>query len=313
MDFFVRNRNVLILHFTVLIWGFTGVLGELITISALPLVWYRVAIAALALLIYFKIVGKSIRVSKSDVLKFFGVGLIVGLHWVTFFHAIKVSTVSVALVTLSSATLFAAVLEPIFNKRKMSIADIVVGLIIIVGLYLIFTFEFQYIEGIAYGLFCAFCASVFSIFNAQLVKKNSASVITFYEMIGAFVGVSVVMLFTGAFSAELVLSTSDWMYLLLLGIVCTAVAYVLAVAVMREVTAFGVALATNMEPIYGIIIAILIFGNKETMSTGFYIGAVVVLGAVFLYPYLKKKWNKKKIVSAALLTPSLNGEERQEP
>lgn len=311
MHFITRHRNVLILHVTVLIWGFTGVLGELISISALPLVWYRVLIAAVSLFIYFMITRKSIRVSGKNMLKFLGVGLIVGLHWVTFFHAIKVSTVSVALVTISSATLFAAVLEPIFNKRKMSVADIVVGLVIIIGLYLIFTFEFQYIEGIAYGLFCAFCASIFSIFNAQLVKKNSAAVITFYEMSGAFVGVSIVMLLRGDFGAELGLSVSDWIYLLLLGIICTALAYVLSVAVMREVTAFGVALATNMEPIYGIIIAILVFGNKETMSTGFYVGAVVVLGAVFLYPYLKKKWSKKRIVSAAVLTPSINGEETQ--
>ncbi|HMR19360.1 MAG TPA: DMT family transporter, partial [Sphingobacterium sp.] len=177
----------------------------------------------------------------------------------------------------------------------------------IFGLYLIFKFEFQYIQGILYGLFCALCASIFAIFNAQLVKKNSASVITFYEMIGAFAGVSLVMLIGGGFGNELILSASDWGYLLLLGIVCTALAYVLGVAVMREVTAFGVALATNMEPIYGIVIAILIFGNKETMSTGFYIGAVVVLFAVFLYPYLKKKWSKKKIVSAAFLTANLNG------
>lgn len=291
------NSNVLILHVTVLIWGFTGVLGELITVPAMPLVWYRVSIAALALLIYFTITGKSIRVSTRDVFKFLGVGLIVGLHWVTFFHAIKVSTVSVALVTLSSATLFAAVLEPLFNKRKMSIADIIVGLIIIIGLYLIFTFEFQYIEGIAYGLFCALCASIFSIFNAQLVKKNSASVITFYEMIGAFVGVSFALWVSGGFGVEMLLTTSDLVFLLILGIVCTAVAYVAAVAVMREVTAFGVALATNMEPIYGIIIAFLVFGNKETMSTGFYVGAVVVLGAVFLYPYLKRKWSKKNVPS----------------
>lgn len=192
----------------------------------------------------------------------------------------------------------------------MSLADVIVGVIIIFGIYLIFKFEFQYILGIAYGLFCALCASIFSIFNAQMVKKNSASVITFYEMIGAFVGVSLVMLLGGGFTEELLLSTSDWTYLLLLGIVCTAVAYVLAVAVMKEVTAFGVALATNMEPVYGIIIAILIFGNKETMSIGFYVGAVVVLGAVFLYPYLKKKWSKKKIVSAALLTPTANGEDK---
>jgi drug/metabolite transporter (DMT)-like permease len=305
MNFIRRNQNVLLLHFTVLIWGFTGVLGELISISALPLVWYRVLIAALSLFVYFKIKRRSIRVPIGDLFKFFGVGLIVGLHWVTFFHAIKVSTVSVALVTLSSATLFAAVLEPLINKRKTSVADVVVGLIIIVGLYLIFKFEFQYIEGICYGLFCALCASIFAILNARMVKKTSPTIITFYEMIGAFIGVSVVMLVTGQFSDQLILSTKDWTYLLLLGTVCTALAYALGVAVMKELSAFAVALATNMEPIYGIIIAILIFGNRETMSVGFYVGAVVVLAAVFLYPYLKKKWSKKKIVSAAFPVTSL--------
>src|SRR5690606_4299447 len=126
-----RQRNVFLLHMTVLIWGFTGVLGELITVSALPLVWFRVAIAAISLFIYCRCIKQPMRVSTSDLLKFLGVGLIVGLHWVLFFRAIKVSTVSVALVTLSAITLFTAILEPIFNKRRISLAYVAVGLIII--------------------------------------------------------------------------------------------------------------------------------------------------------------------------------------
>lgn len=283
------NRNTLILHFTVLIWGFTGVLGELITVSALHLVWYRVLIAAVSLVLYYLFTKRSLLVPKDQLLQYLGVGVIVGLHWVLFFHAIKVSTVSVTLVTLSSVTLFTAILEPIINRKRISIADVIVGLVIIFGIYLIFKFEFKYFWGIVYGLSCAFCASIFSILNARMVKKGSPTTITLYEMVGAWIGVSLVMLFTGDFDEQMILSQSDLLYLLLLGVVCTAIAYVLGVAVMRELSAFTVALTTNMEPVYGIILALLIFGQKEAMSIGFYFGAVIVLAAVFVYPYLKTK------------------------
>lgn len=228
------NRNTLILHFTVLIWGFTGVLGELITVSALHLVWYRVLIAAVSLVIYYFFKRKSLLVSKGQLMQYLGVGLIVGLHWVLFFHAIKVSTVSVTLVTLSSVTLFTAILEPIINRKRISIADVVVGLVIIFGIYLIFKFEFKYFWGIVFGLSCAFCASIFSILNSRMVKKGSPTTITLYEMIGAWIGVSVVMLFTGDFDEQMILSQSDLLYLLLLGVVCTAIAYVLGVAADRK-------------------------------------------------------------------------------
>src|SRR5690606_18093534 len=283
------NRNTLILHFTVLIWGFTGVLGELITVSALHLVWCRVLIAAVSLVLYYIFTKRTLLVPKDQLLQYLGVGMIVGLHWVLFFHAIKVSTVSVTLVTLSSVTLFTAILEPIINRKRISIADVIVGLVIIFGIYLIFKFEFKYFWGIVYGLSCAFCASIFSILNARMVKKGSPTTITLYEMVGAWIGVSFVMFFTGDFDEQMILSQSDLLYLLLLGVVCTAIAYVLGVAVMRELSAFTVALTTNMEPVYGIILALLIFGQKEAMSTGFYFGAVIVLAAVFVYPYLKTK------------------------
>lgn len=289
-----RQRNILILHFTVLVWGFTGVLGALISVSAVHLVWYRVGIAALSLWIYLRFTGQPVLVSRRNLLQFLGVGLIVGVHWVLFFHSIKVSTVSVTLVTLSSVTLFTAILEPLFNKKTISIADVLVGVVIIIGIYLIFKFEFQYLWGIIYGLLCAVCASIFSILNARMVKQSNATIITLYEMVGAFIAVSILMLLTGQFDAQLILSSSDLMYLLLLGVACTAFAYVLGVAVMKQLSAFTVALTVNLEPVYGIILAILIFGHKETMSTGFYAGAVIVLGAVFVYPYLKTMLDKQQ-------------------
>jgi len=210
------------------------------------------------------------------------------------------------LVTLSSITLFTAILEPIINKKPISKADIAIGLVIILGIYLIFTFEMQYKWGIIYGLLCAFCASIFSIINARMVKKNSPSLITFYEMIGALLMVSLIMGSANGFNAQLILSASDWLYLLLLGAVCTAVAYVLGVAVMKELSAFTVALTTNMEPVYGIVLALLIFGRRETMSTGFYLGAVIVLGAVFLYPYLKRKFSTVQRIKSAKISSNLS-------
>lgn len=285
----MKNKNVLILHITVLIWGFTGVLGSLMSISAIHLVWYRVIIAALSLFIYFIVIGKSIHVSRDKLIQFFIIGGVVGIHWVLFFHSIKISTVSVTLVTLSSVTLFTSILEPVINKRRISKTDVAIGLIIILGIYLIFRFEYQYVWGIIFGLGAAVTASIFSIFNARLVKQTSPTVITFYEMLGAFFWVSVIMLLTGDFNEEMWLQGLDWAYILLLGVVCTAVAYVLGVSVMKELSAFTVALATNMEPIYGILLALIMFGKQETMSLGFYMGTVIILGAVFLYPYIKVK------------------------
>lgn len=289
------SRNVLILHFTVLIWGFTGVLGELISVSALHLVWYRVLIAAISLLIYLLWCKQPLKVSRSQLLQFLGVGFIVGLHWVLFFHSIKISTVSVTLVSLSSVTLFTAVLEPLINRKRMEISDVLIGLLIIFGIYLIFKFEFQYFWGIVFGLLAAICASFFGIFNARMVKTADAKIISFYEMVGAVIGVSILLGVSGGFDAQMLLHQSDVIYLLILGVVCTAVAYVLAVSVMREVSAFTVALATNLEPVYGIMLALLLFGQKEAMSTGFYVGAVLVLMAVFMYPYLKNRWIGRRL------------------
>ncbi|WP_149913251.1 DMT family transporter [Sphingobacterium cavernae] len=289
MNFFTRNRNLFILHFTVLIWGFTGVLGSLISTPALQLVWYRVLIAAITLIGYHFIIRKKMIVPTKDILKFMGVGLLVGLHWVLFFQAIKVSTVSVTLVTLSSLTLFTSILEPLFYRRKLSIGDIIVGIVIIFGIYLIFKFEFQYWLGISLGLCAALCASIFSILNGKMVQKTSPSIITQYEMIGAFIGVSIVLLVTGQFDEHMILSSKDFFYLFILGSICTALAYVLGVAVMKELSAFTVALVTNLEPVYGIVLAFFFIGSTEKMSVGFYAGAIIILSAVFVYPTLKTK------------------------
>ena len=286
------NKNLFILHLTVFIWGFTGILGALISVDAVQMVWYRVLIASATLLIYFTVSKTSLKVTRKQFLHFFFTGSIVALHWILFFHAIKVSTVSVTLVCLSSFTLFTAILEPLIKKQRIQVSDIVIGLIIILGIYLIFKFESKYTSGIIFGLSAALASSLFGTINSILVQKNDALVISFYEILGAFIWISLYRVIDQSlFTTHFNLSTSDWFYLGLLGTICTALAYVAGVSVMRTISAFQVALITNLEPVYGILLAFIFFGIKETMSIGFYLGAVIILGAVFLYPIYKRTRN----------------------
>jgi drug/metabolite transporter (DMT)-like permease len=284
------NKNLLILHFTVIIWGFTGILGNLISISAVQMVWYRVLIASVTLFIYFFATKTSLKVSQKQFFQFFFTGSIVAIHWILFFHAIKVSTVSVTLVCLSSFTLFTAILEPLIKKQAILIPDVLIGLVIILGIYLIFKFESQYTEGIILGLSSALASSLFATINSTFVQKSDPKVIGFYELSGAFFWITIYRIFTQDLQNERFdLSGMDWFYLIILGTICTALAYVAGVSVMRTLSAFRVALITNLEPVYGIVLAFIFFGTRETMSLGFYMGSALILGSIFLYPIYKKR------------------------
>ena len=281
------SKNLIILHVTVFIWGFTGILGALISIDAVNLVWYRVLIAFMSLYGYLLYKKVSIRVSRNAFFKLFFTGAIVAAHWILFFQSIKLSTVSVTLVTLSSLTLFTAILEPLLKRQKISGLEIFTGLLIISGIYMIFKFESRYSTGIICGLLSALCASIFSIINSQQIQNRPAPIISFYELIGAWVWISIYFLISEGLKAPVSLNSSDLFFLFILGTICTSLAYVAGVAVMKELSAFRVALITNLEPVYGIILAFMFFGKKEQMTPGFYAGAIIVLGTIFLYPYLK--------------------------
>ena len=292
------NKNLLLLHITVFIWGFTAIFGALISVSAYELVWYRMLIASISLMIYERFwVKTETPLSLKRQLKLLGIGGIVALHWFFFYHSIKTSTISVALVCLSSSALFTSFLSPIFNKKKhISIVDLLIGTVIILGIILIFSFESRYTEGIIYGLFASLFATVFTILNEIEVKGLKASTIGKYEMIGGFVCISLYMLLTNAQNNyQLNISSSDLIYLLVLGTVCTALAYVMGVAVMKELSAYTVVLTTNLEPVYGIILAVIIFGKRELMTAGFYQGAAIILVSVFVYPFVKTYFNRKSI------------------
>src|SRR5215217_4562788 len=262
------NKNLLILHFTVFIWGFTGILGALISISAVQLVWYRVLIACVSLFLYFQFNKTAFSVSKRSFLQLIFIGAAVGGHWILFFASIKLSNVPVALVCLSSITLFIAILEPLIKKKRISRLEIIAGIFIVIGIFIIFKFEVRYTKGILAGLSSALCAALFSIANSIQVKKYEPPVIAFYELAGAFFWTTIFLFFAGGFDHNMVLSRADLGYLLLLGTVCTSLAYVAGVSVMRELSAFRVALITNLEPVYGIVMSFLFFGDNDKMTSG---------------------------------------------
>ncbi|MDB5138935.1 MAG: EamA-like transporter family protein [Mucilaginibacter sp.] len=294
MDRPLLNKNLVLLHCTVFIWGFTGTLGKLISISAVSLVWYRVLIASVSLFLYFIISKTPFKVTKSSFLKLVFNGALVGAHWVLFFASIKLSTVAVTLVCLSSITLFTAIFEPLINKKRISKLEILAGLLIIAGIIVIFKFETQYTKGIIAGLISAVLASLFAIFNSKLVKVNQAPVIAFYELSGAFFWISLFLFFTKGFKGSIIPTTADIWYLLLLGTVCTSLAYVAGVYVMKELSAFRVALITNLEPVYGILIAFLFFNDLNKMTPGFWVGAVIILSTILLYPITRKHISRRK-------------------
>ncbi len=283
------------LHLVVLIYGFTAILGKLIQLPALELVWYRLIIAILTYYIYLKVRKESFAVSRSTLLQFFGVGTIIALHWVTFYGAIKLSNVSVTLGCFATTALFTSFLEPFFYRKRINYLEVLIGLIIIAGLYLIFRFETRYTLGILVSLISAFLAGLFMVLNRKLVANHRAITISFYEMIGGFIALTVYMAGSGrGITTPLLLPTySDLFFLILLATVCTAFALTMQVDVMQHLSAFTVTLTVNLEPVYGIIMAFFIFGESERMTSGFYMGTLLILLSVFGFPlsqhYLKKK------------------------
>ncbi|MDY0779725.1 DMT family transporter [Tenacibaculum sp. IB213877] len=290
-----KLKNYLLLHVIVFIWGFTAILGALISIEAVPLVWYRMLLATGFIAVYFLITKKSFNIDKKAVVKFAVSGVIIAVHWITFFKAIKVSNVSVALVTMSTGAFFASLIEPFFFKRKIKIIEIFLGLLVIVGLYIIFNFESQYTMGIIYALISASLSAMFAVLNGLFVKKYDPTSISFYQLLFGVLGVTLYLAFTNQFTLKFFqLKASDWIYLVILSSICTAYAFIASVKVMRFLTPYTVMLTINLEPIYAIVLALIVFGEKEQMNPEFYYGALIVLFVVLLNGMLKNSSAIKK-------------------
>lgn len=281
-------KSYLHLHLIVFIWGFTAILGALISLNALSLVWFRMLFAVGFIAIYIGFKKLPIRVSKKALWQFLLLGLIIALHWFTFFHAIKISNISITLACLSTGAFFTSLLEPILYEKKIVWYEVFFGLLVFFGLYIIFDVEKNYFWGILTALASAFLSALFSVINSKLVKSHDATVISFYELSGGVVFFTFLLLFTHSFTpAFFSLSSKDFMYLMILSSVCTAYAFIASTSIMKFLSPYTVMLTINLEPIYGIILAVLIFKEKERMSFEFYIGAVIILLIVLLNSIIK--------------------------
>ena len=288
-----KIKNYLHLHLIVFIAGFTAILGELISIDAIPLVWFRMSIAGILMFFYIKFKKVSLNVDFKSIVKFSIAGIIIALHWITFFEAIKQSNVSITLAMYSTGAFFASLIEPLFYKRRIIGYEILFGLIVIVGVWIITKTEFEYINGIVLGILSALFSTIFAVINSKLVQRNSATLISFYEFISGVICISLFIIFfrDGFDLAFFSISSNDWVYLFILASVCTAYAFIAAVHVMKYISPYTVVLTNNLEPIYGIVLALLLFPKSEKMSLEFYLGAILIISTVILNGILK---NSKK-------------------
>ena len=285
-----RAKNILLMHFVILIFGFTGILGKLITIEAIPLVFWRTLIGGGAIYVWLKVRRKVSKKSTSDVLKMGGIGLLVAIHWITFFASIKISNVSVALTMLATSPMFIGFLEPLIFKRKIDWRELTVAAVVLVGVGTIFSFNTTYHEGMILGIISAFFASLFATLNGVLIKTHDASNISLVELLTASAAIFILLFFTGEVNWELfVLSSQDWFWITILALVATSFAFIAFTSVMKVLTPFTTSVAINLEPIYSIILAVIIFGDEEIMGTRFYIGASIIIGAVMLNTILKRQ------------------------
>lgn len=294
----MKNSYLLRLHFIVFLWGFTAILGKLILAEAQVLVFYRMLFAAIFLYLYIRLIKKeSIKVSKNLLLQLVAIGSVMAFHWLFFFQSIKVSNVSIALSCLSLSTLFASLIEPLVYRRKADWVEVVIGLIIVVCISMIFNAELKYKEGIIYGILCAFCGTIFSVFNGKIFGKTSSGNIIFYEIAGGWLIISLFFLFTGQISSVREISYTDIALVLLLASVFTAYPMFESVKLMKFISPFTLILTVNLEPVYGIILAFFIFGASEHMSPVFYIASFVMIASIVVNGIIKSRRKKEVTIT----------------
>ena len=291
-----KFKNQIQLHFIVFIWGFTAILGALISIDAIPLVWFRVLLASATLFIFLKIRKVKFNENSGDLLKLLIGGVLVALHWVTFFYSIKISTVSTTLITMSSSAFFVVMIKPFFERKKFELYELILALITIVGFVILFRSEALYTKGIVIALVSSFLVALFSVYNSKLIKSYQGSKIAFYELFFAFLFLTLVLLFKDEFSSSFfLLNINDWVYLLILASVCTAYPFVVVTNLLKKMSPFTIVLTNNLEPVYGIVLALIIFGERERMSFEFYIGAMVIFSCVLINGLIKSNIFKGRI------------------
>jgi drug/metabolite transporter (DMT)-like permease len=287
-----KRKAYLELHFAVFLFGFTAILGALIDLSAVVIVWWRVLLTSVSLLFLIRF-GKTLRdLPKKRILQFMGIGFLVGFHWLTFFGSVKYANASICLVAFATTSFFTSLLEPLIMKKPIKLYEIGLGLLIIPGMVLVVNYtEISMMFGLFLGILSALLASLFASLNKRLIEHADTMNITFLELSSAWVIVSAILPFYLGRNPDATFFPEgmDWAYLLVLSLVCTTLAYVLALHSLRQLTAFASNLVINMEPVYGIILAWLILRENQELSMGFYLGGSLIILVVLIYPYLKRQ------------------------
>lgn len=274
----------------VLILGFTGIFGKLISLNTIELVWYRMLIAFITLFTFLAFKKELTKIKKKDFFGLLFVGSLVAVHWFFFFESIKVSNVSVAVVCLSTASFFSAMIEPFFLKRKPKLYEYILGIVVFVTLFLMLEAETKYTMGYIYGIIASFLGTLFTLYNAKYINRLEASKITMVEMLAGVIIFSILMLINKEIGIiNLKININDFLYLFLLGTICTAAVFVWMVEIMKYISPYSLIMAINLEPIYSIVLALIIFSESEHMNLSFYVGASVIILVVFLESYLKNK------------------------
>lgn len=285
-----RTQALWLLHLTVFLWGFTGIFGKLIQQGTLHLVYTRTIIAALGLVLAAWWMGRTLSWRTPKLGVYLLTGLIITGHWITFYGAIKISTASIAAACLSTSTVFTALLEPFWFKRRIRAYEVILGLIVIAALLLIFGLESGHRMGIVVGVLSALLSAWFNIINAVLVRHDDPVRISFYEIASVAVVLGIGLLVVGDLPPPLWgLPSSDVVYHLLLGLACTSFPFVTGILVMRRLSPFTVMLTVNLEPVYTILIALLIWGEEERMRTGSYLGIALILVCLFVNGWFQRK------------------------
>ncbi|WP_421898561.1 DMT family transporter [Marinoscillum sp.] len=295
-----ETKDFAFLHFIVLIWGFTAILGVLIELPSVEMVFFRTLLASLGLLaiVYFR-KKPFLFQQRKDHWVTIGTGALIAAHWILFFLSARISNVSVCLAGMATCSLWTSFLEPIFNKRRIKPYEVVLSVIAFVGIAIIFNVEFDYFLGLILAMLSAAIAALFTVINGKLTKREDPFVITFYEMIGATLAIALFfplyLSFEGIDSLALSPTLSDWGYLIILALVCTVYAYSYSVKLMKRLSAFSVNLTVNLEPVYGIAMALVFFPEKEKMTSGFYLGTALILASVLIYPLINRRLKRKAL------------------
>ncbi|WP_400192078.1 DMT family transporter [Hymenobacter sp. B81] len=294
-------KDYLRLHFIVFLWGFTAILGKLISLPPVELVFYRTLIASVGLAMLLSVRQQPWRLPVGQALRLLGIGVLVAAHWITFFLAARLSSVSVCLAGMATLALWTSLLEPLLLRKKFQAYEILLGLVAMAGLYLVSQAEFDQLTGLAVAVLSAGLSALFSVLNVKQIQHHPPLRLTLYEMAGACLSIILFLIVRPAFGGELPMldpKPLDWLWLLVLAGVCTVYAFSASVELMKRLSAFAVNLTINLEPIYGIALAVVIFGQQEKMSPGFYAGTLLILVSVLVHPLLDQ-WVQRRRKPAA--------------